>query len=273
MQTEHQLKLDIVESGKRLFSRGFVASNDGNISVKCDQNTILITPTGLSKGFMQPEDIVKCNLEGKKLSGRKEPTSEIKMHLAVYKNRTDIKAIVHAHPPHATGFSVAGLSLDKCTLAEVIISLGSIPLAEYGTPSTEELVSKLENLIANHDAVLLANHGAVTLGKDIFNAYYKMETVEHSAHITFIAKMLGNINTLTQENVEKLMDIRSKFGIQASYPDCIVRTGNSCQKEPDSSPSYPSKGVSNIDEINEEELINKITKLVLNEINRRSINV
>jgi L-fuculose-phosphate aldolase len=270
MLTEHQLKLDIVECGKRLFSRDYVASNDGNISVKLDDNTILITPTGVSKGFMQPEDIVKCSIEGKKLSGRKEPTSEIKMHLAVYKKRRDVKSVVHAHPPYATGFSVAGVSLDKCTLAEVIISLGSIPLAEYGTPSTDELVFKIGDLIEDHDAILLANHGAITLGKDIFNAYYKMETVEHSSHITFIAKMLGNINTLTRENVEKLVNIRSKYGIQTSYPDCIVQSGNSCQKQEDKSSSKPSKGVMGIDENKEEELINKITKLVLNEINRRS---
>jgi len=273
MITEHQLKLDIVECGRRLFLRGYVASNDGNISVKTDDGSILITPTGLSKGFLSPEDIVKCDIDGKKISGKREPTSELKMHLAVYKKRGDIVSVVHAHPPYATGFSLAGLSLDKCTLAEVIISLGSVPLAEYGTPSTEELVANIEGLIEGHDALLLANHGAITLGKDIFTAYYKMETVEHSAHITFIAKMLGNINILTRENVEKLMEIRSKFGIETSYPDCVVSSESSCATDETHRRNLTSKESSIFDEKDKEELITKIKEMVLNEIHRRTINV
>ena len=271
MITEHQIKLEIVEIGKRLFSKGFVASNDGNISVKLDKNSILITPTGLSKGFLQAEDIVRCDLKGNKISGRKEPTSEIKMHIAAYLNRKDINAVVHAHPPYATGLSLAGLSLDKCTLAEVIISLGSVPLAEYGTPSTDELVTNIEKFLKDHDALLLANHGAITLGKDLYNAYYKMETVEHSSQITFIAKMLGNINILTREDVEKLMDVRTKFGIKTSYPDCVVNPEGSCKIEEENKTGSSSDDKRVFNDKVKDELINNITQKVLNEIQRRTL--
>ena len=223
------LKQDIVEVGKRMYARGYVASNDGNISARLDDNKVLVTPTGISKGFMKPEDLVVINMEGKVLSGAKKPSSEILMHLQVYKDRPDVNSVCHTHPPYATGFAVAGIPLDKCVLPEVVITLGSIPLIEYGTPGTKELYQPVTKQIKDHDAFLLANHGALTVGNDVFNAYYKMETLEHFAQIAFIAHQLGYVNTLSKEQVQKLKDQREKYGIKTTA-NCVPGEDNSSQE-------------------------------------------
>src|SRR6187549_2385468 len=184
------LRLAIVEIGRRLWMRGFVASNDGNISVRLGPDRLLMTPASVSKGFMTPEMMVVTDLEGRVIEaapGRK-PSSEALMHLVAYRQRPDIGAVVHAHPPTATGFAVAGIPLDRAVLAEVVTTLGSIPIAEYGTPSTREMADTVRPLIRAHDGVLLANHGALTLGRDLFQAYYKMETIEHFAKISSLAR-------------------------------------------------------------------------------------
>jgi L-fuculose-phosphate aldolase len=209
----HTLKRDIVEVGRRVYARGYVASNDGNISARLDERRVLITPTGVSKGFMSPDEMVIVDMEGNVLSGASKPSSEVYMHLAIYKNRPDVHSVCHAHPPYATGFAVAGISLEKCILPEVIIVLGGIPLVEYGTPGTEEFFRPVLKILDKHDAFLLANHGALTIGKDLFNAYHKMETLEHFAHIAFVAEQLGNMTTLNRDQVKKLTDLRGKFGI------------------------------------------------------------
>jgi L-fuculose-phosphate aldolase len=209
-------KKQIVEIGRRIYDRGYVASNDGNISVRIDADRFLITPSGVSKGFMKTEDLVVASLDGKVLSRGKKPSSEMQMHIEVYKKRPDVNSVCHAHPPYATGFAVAGLALEKCVLPEVVLSLGSIPLADYGTPSTDELTKPLIPLLAEYDAFLLANHGALTIGKDVLNAYHKMETLEHYAHIAFIARQLGNTNILGSDDVEKLTKLRSNFGISTN---------------------------------------------------------
>ena len=162
--SEQQLRDGIVEVGRRLYARGYVASNDGNISVRLDEARILTTPKSVSKGFMTPEMMVVTDLAGKKISGERDPSSELLMHLEVYRNRPDVRAVVHAHPPLATGFAVAGIPLDRAVLAEVITTLGSIPIAEYGTPSTQELPDAVRQYIKAHDGLLLANHGALTVG-------------------------------------------------------------------------------------------------------------
>jgi L-fuculose-phosphate aldolase len=216
------LKKDIIEVGKRVYARGYVASNDGNISIRFDENRILITPTGISKGFMKPEDLVVIDMEANVINGTRKPSSEIFMHLQIYKERIDVKSVCHVHPPYATGFAVAGIPLDKYVLPEVIITLGTIPLVEYGTPGTEEFYKPLIPLLKDFDAFLLANHGALTIGPDVFNAYYKMETLEHFAHIAFIAQQLGNVNTLNKEQVQKLIAQRDKYGIRKNiglFPD------------------------------------------------------
>jgi len=207
-------KKQIVEIGKRIYSRGYVAGSDGNVSVRLDSNKILITPTGVSKGFMKSQDLIVLDLAGNIIKGKKRHSSEANMHLQIYNARPDVKSICHTHPPYSTGFAVAGIPLDKMILPEVIIVLGSIPLVEYGTTGTDELYRMISNYVDDYDAFLLANHGVVTLGKNILDAYHKMETVEHAAKIQFIANQLGNVNTLSKKQTEKLIGFREKFGVR-----------------------------------------------------------
>src|SRR6202162_1386963 len=183
-RAEDAFRADIVEVGRRMYARGYVASNDGNISIRLDDDTVLTTPKNVSKGFMTPDMCVVTDLAGKKIRGTRDASSELLMHLEVYRNRPDVRAVVHAHPPTATGFAVAGIPLDRAVLAEVICTLGSIPLAEYATPSTRELPDAVRKYIKAHDGMLLANHGALTVGGDLYSAYFKMETVEHFAKIS-----------------------------------------------------------------------------------------
>src|SRR5512145_1245468 len=164
---EHQLRADIVEIGRRLYARGYTASNDGNISVRLDGGRLLMTPKSVCKGFMSPEMMCITDLEGRKIAGERDPSSEMQMHLEVYRQRPDVKAVVHAHPPIATGFAVAGIPLNRAVLAEVLTTLGSVPIAEYATPSTLELPAAVRRYVKAHDGMLLANHGALTLGADV----------------------------------------------------------------------------------------------------------
>ncbi len=219
-QPEERIRADIVEVGRRLHERGYVASNDGNISVRLDDDRILTTPTGVSKGFMTPDMMVTTDLQGVQLTGDRKASSELLMHLAVYEHRSEIKAVVHAHPPAATGFAVAGIPLDRAVLAEVIVTLGSIPIAEYGTPSTSELDDAVRKYISAHDGLLLANHGALTIAQELFTAYYRMETIEHFARISIVARLLGNERILSREEVTRLENLRGSYGIGPSAPIC-----------------------------------------------------
>jgi L-fuculose-phosphate aldolase len=220
MTSETQLRADIVEVGRRLYARVYTASNDGNISVRLDDRRLLMTPTSVCKGFMKPEMMCITDLEGRKLEGDRDPSSEMQMHLEVYRRRPDINAVVHAHPPIATGFAVAGIPLDRAVLAEVITTLGSVPIAEYATPSTRELPEAVARYVQAHDGMLLANHGALTMGKDLFSAYYKMETIEHFAKISLVARLLGGERILSREEVLRLQDLRGRYGIAAPAPIC-----------------------------------------------------
>jgi L-fuculose-phosphate aldolase len=221
-ERESRLRNDIVEVGRRLWVRGFVASNDGNISVRLDQSRLLMTPASVSKGFMTPDMMVVTDLDGNLLEGApgRKPSSETQMHLVVYRNRPDVEAVVHSHPPLSTGFAVAGIPLDRAVLAEVVTTLGSIPIAEYGTPSTMELANAVEPYVRVHDGLLLANHGALALGKDLFAAYYKMETIEHFAKISLVARMLGREHVLSKEEVARLQGLRGSYGIAVPAPIC-----------------------------------------------------
>jgi L-fuculose-phosphate aldolase len=221
MTREECIRADVVEIGRRLWTRGYVASIDGNISVRLDEGRVLTTPTGVSKGFMTPDMMVVTDMTGAKVAGDRNASSELKMHLAVYEARADVCAVVHAHPPLATGFAVAGIALDRAVLAEVITTLGSIPIADYATPSTAELPLAVRKYIGAHDGVLLANHGAVTVAGDLFAAYYKMETIEHFAHISLVARVLGGERLLSREEVQRLQGLRGRYGISAPAPICI----------------------------------------------------
>ncbi len=210
------LENEIIEVGKRAYARGYVVANDGNISARLDKNQVLITPTGISKGFMRTSDLIIVDMAGKVLVGRRKPSSEVFMHLRIYKERADVNSVCHVHPPYATGFAVAGIPLDQPVLSEVVIALGKIPLVNYGTPGTEEFYKPLLPFLHDYDAFLLANHGALTVGTDVFNAYYKMETLEHFAQIMYIAKQLGSVTPLDADQVQKLVGLREKFGIRAN---------------------------------------------------------
>ena len=220
MQSEDKLRADIIEVGRRLYARGYTASNDGNISVRLDDRRLLMTPTGVCKGFMDAGMLCITDLEGRKLEGERSPSSEIQMHLEVYRQRPEIQAVVHAHPPVATAFAVAGIPLDRAVLAEVVTTLGSIPIAEYATPSTKELPEAVRKYVKAHDGMLLANHGALTLGADLFSAYYKMETIEHFANISFTARMLGGERLLSRDEVVRLQGLRGRYGISSPAPIC-----------------------------------------------------
>ncbi len=219
MSTESSLRADIVEVGRRMYARGYTASNDGNISVRLDDDRLLMTPKSVCKGFMTPDMMCITDLEGRKLQGDRDPSSEMLMHLEVYRQRPDVQAVVHAHPPTATGFAVAGIPLDRAVLAEVLTTLGSIPIAEYATPSTKELPEAVRKYIKAHDGMLLANHGALTVGADLFGAYYKMETIEHFAKISLVARLLGRENLLSREEVTRLQGLRGHLRHQGAGAD------------------------------------------------------
>src|SRR4249920_1753840 len=218
--SEAQLRAEIVEVGRRLYARGYTASNDGNISVRLDAGRLLMTPTSVCKGFMTPEMMCITDLDGRKLAGERGPSSEMQMHLEVYRQRQDVQAVVHAHPPTATGFAVAGIPLTRAVLAEVVTTLGSIPIAEYATPSTTELPEAVRKYVKAHDGMLLANHGAVTCGDTVLSAHFKMETIEHFAKISLVARMLGREHLLSREEVGRLQGLRGMYGIAAPAPVC-----------------------------------------------------
>jgi len=233
---EYMVKHDIVEIGKRMYAKGFVASNDGNISVKTSENEIIITPTGVSKGYMSTDDMIKVDLDGKIICGERKPSTEMKMHLAVYKNRPDVFSVCHAHPQVATAFAVTRTVCEKIALPEVIFSIGHVALAEYATPTTEEVPDSIADIIKKADAVLLSNHGALTVGSDIFDAYYKMETLEHFAGITMYARILGGEVGLEPQQVSELLKIRKEKYGKADIEDmgdgfCGARAIESSEEE------------------------------------------
>jgi L-fuculose-phosphate aldolase len=218
--SESQIRHDICEVCRRIWVKNMVAANDGNVSVRINENEVLITPTGVSKGFITPDQLLKVDLQGKKISGELNQSTESKMHLRVFQRRPDIKAVVHAHPPAATGFAIAGIALDKCVLPEIVLTMGTIPLVEYGTPSTHEIPDSLEKYLPDYDAFLLQNHGALTIGPDIFAAYFKMEALELYSQILLNACQLGNINVISEEQYKKLQQVRENLNIRGKNPGC-----------------------------------------------------
>jgi L-fuculose-phosphate aldolase len=211
MKTEQLYREEIVRFGKLLHQTGMVAATDGNLSVRLENGTILCTPTLMCKGMMETNDLVIVDRKGTKLSGSRNVSSELAMHLLIYSRRPDVGGIVHAHPPTATGFAAAGLALDTALCSEIIVTLGTVPLASYETPGTPELAEALAPLVGDHDAILMANHGVVTYGVDLLNAYMNMETVEHFAKIALVTHQLGQQQKLSDQHVDKLREIRTKY--------------------------------------------------------------
>jgi L-fuculose-phosphate aldolase len=211
MTQENDIRSEICRIGKMLHERGFVAGCDGNISVRLERDLVLCSPTAICKSMMEPKDLVLVDMQGNRKQGERRPSTELGMHLLFYSLRPHVRAVVHAHPPTATGFAAAGLSLEEPLVAEVVMSCGKIPLAHYGTPGTLELSENLKPLIPGNDALLMANHGAVTCGHDLLEAYMKMEAVEHYAKIALVARQLGPTNPLPAEEIAKLMQARQHY--------------------------------------------------------------
>jgi L-fuculose-phosphate aldolase len=210
-KNEHQHRLDLCVAGRWMYERGYIVACEGNLSVRLDANRVLTTPTCMNKGMLTPDDLVIIDLEGRHVTGDRKASSELAMHLLFYRMRSDVYAICHAHPPTATGFAVAGRALDQALLPEVIVGLGQIPLVKYGTPGTPELGAAIEPYVLHYDALLLANHGAVTCGPDLLTAFFRMETIEHFAKITLAAELAGNPRLLSGREVAKLMAARARY--------------------------------------------------------------
>jgi L-fuculose-phosphate aldolase len=218
MEEQSARKL-ICEIGRLLYERSYVVSSDGNVSIRLDENTVLATPTMTCKGRMTEDSLALTDMDGKPLTD-KRASSELAMHLLIYRERPDIKAVCHAHPPHGTAFAVAGLAIDKPILSEVILTLGCVPLTDYGTPSTNELTEAMKPFVKHHNALLMANHGAVAYGENLWQAFDRLETLEHTAKIAILSKALGGANDLPKDAIEKLINIREKAGYLTEEARC-----------------------------------------------------
>ena len=243
MKSPYEIKKEICEAGHILYQLGFVAANDGNISVKINDHEYYCTPTGVSKGSLTPDMIIKVDENGKKLEGKLNPSSEIKMHMRVYRDRPDVTAVVHAHPPIATAFTVADIPLDQYILPEAVLTIGEVPTCDYGTPSTMEIPDSLAPYIQNHDAFLLRNHGALTVGCNLTKAQFVMEEVEFNARICKYAMELGAVHEIPTEQLKKLMDLRKKMNLPGRHPGIEI--------EEEASPAQ------------KDELVSEITRKVL----------
>src|SRR3974377_1893913 len=224
MVNEYKLKEQICEIGRRVYAKGFAAANDGNISYRLNDREILCTPTMGSKGFIKVEDICKVDYEGKQLAGTRKRSSEILLHLAVYKHRPDVQAVVHCHPPHATAFAVAGVPIPHCILPEVEVFLGQIPTAIYETPGTQKFADTIVPHLKSSNTIILANHGTVTFGPDLEKAYWNSEIVDAYCNILILARQLGNVNYFTQKQTGELLDLKKRLG----YDDIRFHKSENC---------------------------------------------
>jgi L-fuculose-phosphate aldolase len=216
IKSEEEHRCEICVAGRWMYEREFIVAKEGNLSVRLQDGNILTTPACMNKGMLRPEDLVVTDSEGRQLCGTLKASTELAMHLLFYKLRTDVNAICHAHPATATGFAAAGRGLDLALLPEVIVELGQVPVVPYATPGTRELSAALEPFVPHYDALLLANHGAVTCGADLRTAFFRMETVEHSAKITLVAEFVGRPALLSRSEVAKLAGARSRHGLSVS---------------------------------------------------------
>lgn len=257
----YEIKKEICEIGKRLYANGYITASNGNISVKAGPNEFYCTPTGVSKGFLTPDMIVRVDADGNKVEGKLEPSSEIKMHMDVYKERSDVNAVIHAHPATATGFAVANIPLDKFIMPEAVLYLGTVPICDYGTPTTD-MKASLAPYIQDHDALLLQNQGALTVGTSLLKAFFNMETLEFYAKISLIASQLGGEQELPCEELENLIALRKKFQIPGKHPGCqkCVNLGtDSCRCK---------QNTEEMDTRTDGDLVTSITKKVLSQIKK-----
>lgn len=258
---EHKIRQQICDVGQKLYDKGFVAANDGNISVKISPNELIVTPTGVSKGGMKPEDLVKMTLDGTILSGKSKPSSEVKMHIQVYRLNPKIQAVVHAHPPIATAYAVARVPMQKPIISEAVVNLGVVPVADYALPGTEEVPESIKPYINDYNAVLLANHGLLTWGEDLTQAFYRHESVEHYGKILLYVNQIGQAEEFSCQEVGALLDIRKKIGIESGgVPECKMKMDTSSQM---------SHNQLNQNQADYKELVATITKQVIEQLKMR----
>ncbi len=226
--SEAQIRKQICDYGQKMYDKGFVAANDGNISAKISDEIIIVTPTGVSKGGMTPDSLIKMSLDGKVLGGRGKPSSEVKMHIEVYRQDPAIMGVCHAHPPVSTAFAVARRPLDRPILSEAIYTLGVVPVAEYATPGTVEVPQSISPYVKGYNAVLLANHGLLTWGNNLEQAFFRMESAEHYANILYHLDKIGNPQELECDRVEEIVAVRERNGIMTGgVPPCKTDFGQS----------------------------------------------
>jgi L-fuculose-phosphate aldolase len=225
MVNEYKLKEQICEIGRRVYARGFAAANDGNISIRLNDREVLCTPTMMCKGFMKCEDMCKVDYEGNQIAGTRKRSSEILLHLAVYKHRPDVQAVVHCHPPHATAFAVAGVPIPQCILPEVEVFLGEVPTAVYETPGTQKFANTIVPYLKSSNTIILSNHGTVTFGPDLEKAYWNSEIIDAYCRILILARQVGNVNYFTDGQTKELLDLKKKLG----YDDIRFHRGQNCE--------------------------------------------
>ncbi len=228
--SETELRSQMVQLAKLMHQREYISSIDGNLSSRLSPNQLLTTPSGVNKGLMSKDDLVVVNMEGKTLRGKGQPSSELRMHLMIYKERPDVMAIVHAHPPVTVAFSLAGISLAQCLLPEVVFTLGSIPTVGYATPTTEKVPEVMKEPIRHYNALILERHGTVTVGKNLMQAYNRLETVEHTAKATFTARQMGQVAPLPAQEVNRLIEMGSRLGLTRLNQACTECGG--CGRPP-----------------------------------------
>ncbi|NMC19402.1 MAG: class II aldolase/adducin family protein [Thermogutta sp.] len=214
MLNVHKIKQEICEIGDRLYKRGFAAANDGNISYRIGENEVLCSPTMICKGFMKPDDLCTVDMEGKQIAGRRKPTSEIKLHLAIMKSRADIKSVVHCHPPHATAFGIAREAVPMCVLPEVEIFLGEVPIARYATPGSQEFADTILPFVQKSNVIILANHGTVSFGDTVERTYWYTEILDAYCRMLMLALSLGRVNYFTEPEAKALLDLKEKLGLK-----------------------------------------------------------
>lgn len=224
--SEPELRQQLCDIGRMLYERGFIGAADGNLAVRVDDERLLVTPSGTLKGFMRPDEMVLTDRSGKALDGGR-PSSEIYMHVAVLEERPDISAVVHAHPPHSVAFSIAGVSMARCVIPEIVVTIGTVPTVPYATPGTLELPDSIREPIRTADAIVLERHGSITVGTELWDAFRVLDMVEHASHITYLAASLGKVKVLSDDQVDRLMQSRKELGLKGKNTicdDCAARS-------------------------------------------------
>ena len=227
MMNAHRIKQDICDIGRRIYNRGFAAANDGNITVRIGENEVLCTPTMHCKGFLKPEDISTVDMQGNQTAGHKKRSSEALLHLEIYRQRPELKSVVHCHPPHATAFAVAREPIPQCVLPEVEVFLGDVPITKYETPGGQAFADTIIPFVKKTNVIILANHGTVSFGENVERAYWWTEILDAYCRILILSKSLGGVRYLSEEKERELLELKQKWGftdprLTPEYENCDI---------------------------------------------------